>query len=64
VFTGIHPPGSLGVVELMCAQIAELYEQAGTGNFSVLVQTEFDPESHEPRRVGMITPIYHLTGSD
>ncbi len=58
VFTGIHPQGSLGVVQLLCLQIGELYAQTKTDTFSVLVGTEFDPDSKEPRDVRILTPIF------
>jgi hypothetical protein len=45
VFTGIHPPGSLGVVQLLCTRIGELYNEVKTGHFSVLVGTEYDPDT-------------------
>jgi hypothetical protein len=60
VFTGIHPPGSLGVVELLGTRIAELYAEVQTHPFSVLVGTEYDPETHEPRRVELLTPLYRM----
>ncbi|MFU8855168.1 sigma-70 family RNA polymerase sigma factor [Micromonospora sp. SL1-18] len=60
VFTGIHPPGSLGVVHLLCTRIGELYSDAKTGHFSVLVGTEYDPDTREPRRVELLTPLHRL----
>src|SRR6266545_8410742 len=57
VFTGIHPPGSLGVVHLLANQLAELYRDARKGPFSVLVGVEYDDETHEPTRVQTITPV-------
>ncbi|WP_239126418.1 sigma factor-like helix-turn-helix DNA-binding protein [Asanoa siamensis] len=57
IFTGIHPPGSLGVVELICSRLAELYAAVKTDNFSVLVETEYDPDTNEPRRVELRTPF-------
>jgi hypothetical protein len=60
VFTGIHPPGSLGVVHLLCTRIGELYSEVKTDHFSVLVGTEYDPATHEPRHVEMLTPLYRL----
>ncbi|MCW3815706.1 sigma-70 family RNA polymerase sigma factor [Micromonospora sp. DR5-3] len=60
VFTGIHPPGSLGVVHLLCTRISELYNEVKTGHFSVLVGTEYDPDTHEPRHVELLTPLYRL----
>ncbi|MER7587150.1 hypothetical protein ABTW72_06395 [Micromonospora sp. NPDC127501] len=60
VFTGIHPPDSLGAVHLICTQISELYGQVGTGNFSVLVGTQYEPGTNEPRQVELLTPLYQL----
>ncbi|BCJ61006.1 hypothetical protein Jiend_44280 [Micromonospora endophytica] len=60
VFTGIHPPGSLGVVQLLCTRIGELYNEVKTAHFSALVGTEYDPDSHEPRHVELLTPLRPL----
>ncbi len=60
VFSGIHPPGSLGVVELLGTRITELYGELRTQRFSVLVGTEYEPGTHEPRRVELLTPLYRL----
>ncbi|MET8122817.1 sigma-70 family RNA polymerase sigma factor [Micromonospora sp. NPDC005291] len=60
VFTGIHPPGSLGAVHLICTQINELYAQVNTGNFSILVGTQYEPGTNEPRQVELLTPLYQL----
>ena len=63
VFTGIHPPGSLGVVELLVTQLAELYDQLKDGRFSAVVRTDYDPDTHEPRKVDLVTPLYrHQSG--
>lgn len=60
IFTGIHPQGSLGVVHLLCERLTELYAETGTSNFSTLVGTNYDPESHEPIDVQLLTPLYPL----
>ncbi|WDZ85389.1 sigma-70 family RNA polymerase sigma factor [Micromonospora cathayae] len=60
VLTGIHPPGSLGVVHLICTQITELFAQVNTANFSVLVGTEYEPGTNEPHEVTLLTPFYRL----
>ncbi|MFI7025254.1 sigma-70 family RNA polymerase sigma factor [Micromonospora sp. NPDC049900] len=57
VFTGIHPAGSLGVVHLICTRIGELYGEVQTDTFSVLVGTEYEPDTKEPRKVQLLTPI-------
>jgi hypothetical protein len=58
VFTGIHPPGSLGVVHLLTSQLAELQRDARKGPFSVLVGVEYDEDTHEPVKVQTITPVH------
>jgi hypothetical protein len=60
VFTGIHPQGSLGVVQLLTTRITEMYAEVKTGNFSMLVSTEYDPETNEPRNVEPLTPMLRL----
>ncbi|SDT70588.1 RNA polymerase subunit sigma-24 [Jiangella sp. DSM 45060] len=58
LFTGIHPPGSLGVVQLLTADLADLYEQAGTEQFSALVEVDYDPATHDPTAARLLTPLY------
>ena len=60
VFTGSHPQGPLGVVHMLCTRIVELYREVKTAHFSVLVGTEYDPDTHEPREVELLTPLYRL----
>lgn len=60
VFTGIHPPGSLGVVHLLCTRISELYAEVKTSNFSVLVGVDYEPGTNEPTHVELLTPLYRL----
>jgi hypothetical protein len=55
---GIHTPGSLGVVHLLAADIANLWGQVGVGRFSTLVRVTYDPETHEPRDSELLTPLY------
>jgi hypothetical protein len=38
IFTGIHPPGTLGVVNLIVADIVELYAQVADHDFSAVVR--------------------------
>jgi hypothetical protein len=57
-FTGVHPPGTLGVVQLLAAEIGSLWEQAGADPFSVIVGVEHDPETSEPVRAELLTPVY------
>jgi hypothetical protein len=40
VFTGIHRSGSLGVVQMLVTELAELYAEVKTTNFSVVVGTD------------------------
>ncbi len=58
IFTGIHPPGTLGVVHLIATEIASLYRQAGAGQFSTLMGVEYDPDTREPVDVQLLTPLY------
>ena len=58
VFTGIHPQGSLGVTHLLMTELANLYAQVRTANFSVIVGTDYDPDTSEPRNVELLTPLY------
>ncbi len=58
VFTGIHPPGSLGVVHLLTTQLAELHRDARKRPFSVLVGVEYGEDTHEPTKVQTITPVH------
>lgn len=58
VFTGVHPQGSLGVVDFIVKQIAALHANVEATRFSVLVETEFDPETSEPVVAELLTPFY------
>lgn len=58
IFTGIYPPGTLGVVHLITTDIASLYRQVGAGQFSTLVGVEYDPDTREPADVQLLTPLY------
>ena len=58
VFTGIHPPGTLGVVQLITSEITSLYEQVGSGRFSTLVGVDYDLATRAPRSVELLTPLY------
>lgn len=57
-FTGIHPPGTLGVVQLLTSELRSLWEQAGTEAFSVVVGVQHDPASNEPGEVSLLSPLY------
>ncbi|MGI5493638.1 sigma-70 family RNA polymerase sigma factor [Microtetraspora malaysiensis] len=58
VFTGIHPQGTLGVVQLITTEIATLWGQAGDGRFSAVVGVEYDPETGEPVTAELASPLY------
>jgi hypothetical protein len=55
---GVHPEGSLGVVNLLTTDIGALWGQVGGDRFSVVVGTEYDPRTHEPVRTELLTPLY------
>lgn len=55
---GIHPAGSLGVAQWLTTDIATLWGQVGDRDFSVLIRTEYDPETNEPVKTEMATPLY------
>jgi len=57
-FTGVHPPGTLGVVALLSSDIGTLWGQVGTEPFSVVVGVDYDPDSNEPRKTELLTPLY------
>lgn len=58
VFTGIHPQGTLGVVDLITSEIATLWGQVGEERFSTVVGVEYDPETGEPVRAELASPLY------
>jgi len=60
VFTGIHPPGSLGVVEFLRTQLGDLYADVGTERFSTLIGTDYDPSTNLPANVKRLTPLYRM----
>ncbi len=60
VFTGIHPPGSLGVVHLLSTDLSEIYADAKTRTFSTIVGTDYDPTTTEPKKVQRLTPLYPI----
>jgi hypothetical protein len=47
-----------GVVHLLTTDIATLWGQVGSERFSVVVGTEYDPDSHEPVRTELRTSLY------
>ena len=58
IFTGIHPPGTLGVVHLITTEITSLYEQVGAGRFSTIMGVDYRPDTHEPVNVQLLAPLY------
>ncbi|WP_084964575.1 sigma-70 family RNA polymerase sigma factor [Thermoactinospora rubra] len=58
VFTGIHPQGTLGVVQLLQTEIATLWGQVGDKRFSTVVGVEYDPQTGEPVRSELASPLY------
>jgi hypothetical protein len=57
-FTGVHPPGTLGVVALLSSDIGTLWGQVGTEPFSVVVGVDYDPDTNEPGKTELLTPLY------
>jgi len=57
-FTGVHPPGTLGVVALLTSDIGTLWGQVGAEPFSVVIGVDYDPDTHEPGKTGLLTPLY------
>jgi transposase len=55
---GIHPQGSLGVAHLLATDISALWGQAADSPFSVVVGITYDPETHEPARTELLSPLY------
>ena len=55
---GIHPNGSLGVIDLLASEIAALWGQVGDRCFSTVVSVEYDPETGEPVRTQLAAPLY------
>lgn len=58
VFTGIHPQGTLGVVQLLQTEIATLWGQVGDKRFSTVVGVEYDPATGEPVKAELASPLY------
>lgn len=64
VFTAIHPPGTLGVVQLIASNISDLYIQVGDRRFCVFVQVSYGRETDEPESANLASPVYqHEPGS-
>lgn len=55
---GIHPNGSLGVVDLLASEIATIWGQVGDKRFSTVVAVEYDPATGEPVRTQLAGPLY------
>ncbi|MGW4644560.1 sigma-70 family RNA polymerase sigma factor [Sphaerisporangium sp. NPDC004334] len=55
---GIHPNGSLGVIHLLASETATLWGQVGDQRFSTVVGVEYDPDSGEPVKAELVSPLY------
>ncbi|MFC4062272.1 sigma factor-like helix-turn-helix DNA-binding protein [Planomonospora corallina] len=55
---GIHPNGSLGVIHFIASEIATLWGQVGDRRFSCVVGVTYDPETGEPVRAELASPLY------
>ncbi|GAA2376050.1 hypothetical protein GCM10010404_34840 [Nonomuraea africana] len=55
---GIRTNGSLGVVDLLTSEIATFWGQVGDKRFSTVVSVEYDPETDEPVRTALASPLY------
>ncbi|HEY9525398.1 MAG TPA: sigma factor-like helix-turn-helix DNA-binding protein [Thermopolyspora sp.] len=55
---GIRPNGSLGVVHLLAHEIATLWGQVGDQPFSTVVAVEYDPQTGEPVKAELTSPLY------
>jgi transcriptional regulator with XRE-family HTH domain len=58
VSAGIHPTGTLGGVAYLEAALADLYSEVKDKRFSVLIESEFDPETMEVIKAYKVTPVY------
>ncbi|GGO62599.1 sigma-70 family RNA polymerase sigma factor [Nonomuraea cavernae] len=55
---GIHPSGSLGVIQLLANETATLWGQVEDHRFSAVVAVEYDPTTGEPIRAELASPLY------
>lgn len=55
---GIRTNGSLGVVDMLTSEIAAIWGQVGDQRFSTVVSVEYDPDSGEPVRTKLASPLY------
>jgi hypothetical protein len=58
ILTGIHPPGSLGVVHLLSDDLEGLFGVNGEDEFSAIVGVDYDATTHEPTNVKLLAPAY------
>ncbi|WP_236004043.1 sigma factor-like helix-turn-helix DNA-binding protein [Nonomuraea antri] len=58
VFTGIHPQGTLGVVQLLQTEVAALWGQVADKPFSTVVSVEYDVDTGEPVKAELASPLY------
>lgn len=58
VSAGIHPTGTLGGVAYLETALADLYSEVKDKRFSVLIESEFDPETMAVTKAYKVTPVY------
>ncbi|MFD9944536.1 sigma factor-like helix-turn-helix DNA-binding protein [Nonomuraea sp. NPDC059023] len=58
VLTGIHPQGTLGVVQLLQTEIATLWGQVADKSFSTVIRAEYDPDTGEAVKAELASPLY------
>lgn len=54
---GIHPSGSLGVIQFLVHEMATLWTQVEDRRFSAVVAVEYDPTTGEPVKAELATPL-------
>jgi hypothetical protein len=52
---GVHAVGSLGAAEYLADHLAELYDSVGTREFSMVVESRFDPDTEEVTETRALT---------
>lgn len=59
---GIHSYGTKGAAHFIESQLDELWKEARTRRFSVLIEARFDPKTEEITETAAITPIHKHEG--
>jgi len=62
ILTGIHAVGSLGIVDYLERNLAELYQAVGTRRFSAIFEVEYDG-SRQVTQSRLVTPFYEHEGN-